>query len=138
MSWDELEQLYRQATRGNFPCGYTRGRAIYCPDKKISGSRSAVSRLLWKGKHFCDDGTMINQWLGVRAVRARVYEGESWLDGCPSIIMDYDGMSRVVWSHVRDEVREVAPGLYLGIMYDHRDPCRYRTFFALEACPASH
>jgi hypothetical protein len=48
--------------------------------------------------------------------------------------MDYHETSRV-WVDVRDEVREVAPGLYLGRMY-RRKPCgpEFQFFFALEAC----
>jgi hypothetical protein len=52
--------------------------------------------------------------------------------------MDYSGTSRV-WRDVRDEVREVSPGLYLGRMYRRTD-CgpRFEMFFALEAtCPAA-
>jgi hypothetical protein len=138
MSWPELEQLYRQAEAGTIPEGYTRGRAIYCPDDKLSGVRSRVSRTLWHGKIFCgEEGTLINRWCGFQAIKARVYCGPSWLDGRPSIIMDYSETSRV-WADVRDEVREVAPGLYLGLMY-RRKPCgpQFKLFFALEACPCS-
>lgn len=137
MSWPELEALYRQSCAGAIPHGYARGRPLYCPGKKLSGPRTAVARMLWHGKHFCaDDGSLVNQWTGFKAVRARVCCGPSWLDGKSSIIADYDGESRVVWADVRDELREVAPGLYLGIMY-HRRSCgpKFGTFFALQLCP---
>ena len=136
LNWCDLEQLYRQATPGPIPAGYLRGRAIYCPGAPLSSARSKVSQSLWQGKHFCPaDGTLINQWcLGTQAVRARVCYGESWLDGKPSIIVDYRGMSHV-WSDVRDEIRQVAPGLYLGLMYRCKaGQPRMKVFFALEAC----
>lgn len=136
LNWCELEQLYRQATPGTIPAGYLRGRAIYCPGAPLSSARSKVSQSLWHGKHFCPaDGTLINQWcLGAQAVRARVGYGESWLDGKPAILMDYRGMSHV-WGDVRDEIREVAPGLYLGLMYRCKaGQPRMKLFFALEAC----
>jgi hypothetical protein len=136
MSWPELEALYRQSCAGSIPHGYAHGRPIYCPDKKLSGPRTAVARMLWHGKHFCDDGRLVNQWTGFKAVRARVFYGPSWLDGKPSIIADYCGESRLVWADVRDELREVAPGLYLGIMYRRR--CcgpKFDSFFALQLCP---
>ena len=78
--------------------------------------------------------TLVNQWCGFRAIKARVYYGPSWLDGQTSIIMDYQETSKV-WADVRDEVREVAPGLYLGLMY-HRKPCepQFKLYFALETC----
>jgi hypothetical protein len=131
-SYSELEQLYRRAQPGCIPSGYTCGRAIYCPDKPLSAVRSKVTHLLWHGKDFRCDGTLINQWSGVKAIRARVCYGESWLDGCPSIIMDYSGMS-LVWRDVRDELREVAPGLYLGVMYRRRQAGpKFVMYFALE------
>jgi hypothetical protein len=136
MNWCELEQLYRQATPGTIPVGYLCGRAIYCPGAPLSPARSKVSQSVWQGKHFCPaDGTLINQWcLGMRAVRARVCYGQSWLDGQPSIVMDYRGMSHV-WGNVRDEIREVAPGLYLGLMYRCKaGQPRRKLFFVLQAC----
>jgi hypothetical protein len=51
--------------------------------------------------------------------------------------MDYRGMSHI-WGNVRDEIREVAPGLYLGLMYRCKaDRSRMKLFFALQAysCP---
>jgi hypothetical protein len=135
LDWPQLEELYRQAEPGTVPEGYLRGRAIYGPDSKFAGTRSKVTHLLWHGKHFDSaDSTLINQWCGFRAIRAKVCYGPSWLDDRPSIIMDYHETSRV-WVDVRDEVREVAPGLYLGRMY-RRKPCgpEFQFFFALEAC----
>jgi hypothetical protein len=136
MSWPELEALYRGSPAGCIPRGFARGRALYCPEGRLSGVRSAASKALWRGKVFDDDGeSLVNQWRGVRAIRAAVCYGPSWLDGGPSIVMDYHGTSRV-WSDVRDEVREVAPGIYLGRMYRRTD-CgpQFQLFFALEICP---
>ena len=137
MGWPELEELYRGAEAGPAPDGYLRGVAIYPPGSRLAGVRSAATRALWHGKVFDGPGgTLVNQWLGVRAIRARVYYGPSWLDGGAAIVMDYGGMSRV-WADVRDEAREVAPGLYLGRMY-RRTPFgpQFQFYFALEACPA--
>jgi hypothetical protein len=137
MSWAELEALYRQTVPGPVPQGYYRGRAIYCADRPLSGTRSTLTRLLWHGKHFSagpegTECTIINQWTGFKAIRARVYPGESWLDGGPSVIMDYQGQS-LVWADVRDEIRAVGPGLYLGAMYRRRCPePKFQMFFALE------
>lgn len=136
MSWDDLEQLYRQSEAGTVWNGYACGRAIYCPDQHFAGLRSKVTRLLWHGKiYHAEDCTLINQWCGFRAIRAKVYYGPSWLDGKPSIIMDYSETSHV-WADVRDEVREVAPGLFLGVMYLRKCPPHLKMYFALEAaCP---
>lgn len=41
--------------------------------------------------------------------------GSSALDGKPALILDYDLVANPGWiRHVHDEIREVAPGLYLG------------------------
>jgi hypothetical protein len=134
-SWPALEQLYRHADAGSIPVGYTPGRALYCPDDRFAGVRSKVTHALWHGKVFdpCD-GTLINQWAGAKAIKARVGYGPSLLDGRPSIIMDYSETSHV-WADVRDEVREVAPGVYLGRMYRLKGGCyKFQYYFALEAC----
>jgi hypothetical protein len=66
-----------------------------------------------------------------RAIPADVYVGESWADGRPSLIFDYS-RSRL-WPDVRDEVREVAPGLYLGVMYRGGAPANPPMYFTLDA-----
>jgi hypothetical protein len=140
MNWCDLEQLYRQASPGAMPSGYARGRTIYCPCAPLTPMRARMSQALWHGKHFCpDEGMLINQWcLGAQAVRARVCVGDSWLDGKPSIVMDYRGVAHI-WKDVRDEIREVAPGLYLGLMYRCKsgEP-RMKMFFALEMTGSCH
>jgi hypothetical protein len=110
-----------------------------CPYRRLAGARAALTRALWHGKVFdCAGAGLVNQWCGFRAIRAEVYYGPSWLDGRPAIVMDYSRTSKV-WADVRDEVREVAPGLYLGRMY-RRKPCgpAFRMYFALQACPGAH
>jgi hypothetical protein len=136
LSWPELERLYRDSAPGAIPAGYARGLALYDPGAPLARARSRASRLLWHGKHFsAADGTLVNQWCGFRAIRAEVSYGPSWLDGAPAVVMDYGGTSRV-WSDVRDEVREVAPGLYLGAMFLRRDPRpSLKLFFALDCWP---
>jgi hypothetical protein len=135
--WPELERLYRQAAPGAIPNGFARGRVVYPACEPFGGAKAQAASLVWRGKHFCTtDGTLINQWLGVRAIRARVGYGPSWLDGRPAIILDYACTSRR-WADVRDEMREVGPGVYLGAMYLRRCPePRLKLFFILEAEPS--
>jgi hypothetical protein len=140
LSWCDLEQLYRHAVPGTIPSGYARGRAVYCPCAPLTPMRSKMSQALWHGKYFCPaEGMLINQWcLGAQAVRARLCVGDSWLDGKPSILMDYRGMAHV-WKDVRDEIREVAPGLYLGLMYRCKNgQTRMKMFFVLEMTTPCH
>ncbi len=134
MSRAELEALYRSAAPGPGPQGFAPARAIFSPGSRLTVPTSRVVRVLWKGKEFPGDGTMVNRLpLGVRAVRASVFPGPSWLDGGPSWVFDYCGTSKL-FGHVRDEVREVAPGVYLGLTY-LRKPAgpELAVFFALDA-----
>ncbi len=86
---------------------------------------------MWQGKIFRDDATMINRFGLVRAIPADVYLGESLSDGQPALIFDYSGSK--LWPDVRDEVREVAPGLYLGVMYKGKVRPEQKMYFALDA-----
>ena len=53
---------------------------------------------------------------GINAPISKVYFGPSWFDNKECIVIDYSQTSLVAqW--IRDEVREVSPGLYLGIAY---------------------
>jgi len=135
MSWPRLERLYGAADAGAIPQGYTAGKAIYCPGQPFAGLHSRIAGALWHGKVFDNaDGSLVNQWSGFRAIKARVAYGPSCLDGKTSIVMDY-GETSLVWADVRDEVREVSPGVYLGRMY-RRKKCglQFQFFFALQAC----
>ena len=53
---------------------------------------------------------------GLKAIVARVYKAPSWLDGKGCIVLDYSETSLVA-SHVRDEIRLVDEGFYLGKVY---------------------
>jgi hypothetical protein len=135
MSWDELEALYRGAEPGAPPVGFVRGWTIYNPHGALPAARGRIANTVWKGKHFFPEcQTLVNEWLGVRAIRARTFVGESWLDGKAAQILDYADTSRL-WRDVRDEMREVAPDLYVGAMYLRRCPePKLKTMFVLEAC----
>ena len=128
----ELSALYAASPAASVPNGFAPGRAIKNPGSRFTAANARATGLLWKGKIFRDDGTMINRLAGgVKAIPADVYVGESLLDGQPSLIFDY-GRSKL-WPDVRDEVREVSPGLYLGIMYKGKAKPEQKMFFTLDA-----
>ena len=52
----------------------------------------------------------------IHAIKAQVYKETSWFDGQEAIILDYSRKS-VVAHRIRDEIREVGPGLYLGQVF---------------------
>lgn len=90
------------------------------------------SNAVWKGKVAAADGHFVNRWLGgVRAVESQYVIGPSWVDGRPAMLMEYPPGTAVL-ANTHDELREVAPGLYLGPLYD-RCPCAIlRGYIALE------
>ena len=120
MSRAQLDDLYRASATGSIPEGDTLGTAIVGPGTWYEGLMACIARwFLWQGKVFAPGGAaLINKIsvLSVQAIRAQVYKGKSWLDGGDSIIIDYSKTSRLA-RKVRDEVREVAPGVYLGKVY---------------------
>ena len=65
---------------------------------------------------------------GINAIVAEVYKGQSLFDGKDCIVLDYSKTSLVA-SWIRDEIRLIAPKLYLGLVYAHNKPTIH---FALE------
>jgi len=109
------------------------------PGTKLGPALSKGAAAVWQGKVFDADGTSsINRFFGVKAVRADVSYGPSWRDGNPSLILDYGQTSRL-YKNYRDELREVAPGLYLGLMFDRRTcPASLKMYFAIQTCEAGN
>lgn len=128
----DLEALYRGAEIGCPPKGVVNGRAIINPGSKMTVPTSRVVHLMWQGKVVSDDVMVNRVFGGFRAVQARVFVGDSWLDGKPTLVMDYAGSSKL-FGEYRDEVREIAPGLYLGLTYKRAEPApEIKAFFTLE------
>lgn len=116
----QLDELYRQSSSGPIPAGDSKGTALIWPGTSVARPIAwIVRRFFWQGKIFSrTDDTLVNKLspIGIHAVKAVVYKGSSWTDGQESIILDYSRTSFVAW-YVRDEIREIAAGLYLGQAY---------------------
>jgi hypothetical protein len=126
----QLDALYRQCEVGTPPCGVMDGRAIINAGSPMTVPTACVVSLMWQGKVVGTE-EMINRVFGFRAVKAKVYLGESWVDGKPAMIFDYAGTSKM-FPAIRDEVREVSPGLYLGVTHERTDSGpKFKTFFTL-------
>jgi hypothetical protein len=120
MSHDELDELFRASPAGPIPMGEGEGTVIFAPDTPVSDVAAKLAHLIaWKGKVFDPArGELRNEIgpTGAHAVRAKVYYAESWFDQKQAIILDYSKTSLLAhW--IRDEIRLVVPGLYLGIVY---------------------
>jgi hypothetical protein len=133
MSPAELEMLYRQGTAAAIPAGRIRGTALLAPGTWRTRPLARGTRLVWQGKVFePEQATAVNRFFGLRMIRAQVYQGPSWLDGAPATVLDYSQTSRV-YAGNRDEIRQVAPGLFLGLMYDRTTaPPTLSMYFALQ------
>jgi hypothetical protein len=120
MPRSELDRLFRDSPAGPIPAGRARGTAIVLPGTAIDRAIAALVRaLVWKGKVFSSaTGDLKNRIgpLGTPLIRARVYEDKSWFAQGPAIILDYSKTSLVA-RMIRDEIRQVAPGVYLGQVY---------------------
>jgi hypothetical protein len=133
MSGPALEALYRQGSTVGMPPGQVRGTAILAPGTRRNGAMALGTRLVWQGKDFDPaESSAVNRFFGLPVVRAQVYQDQSWLDGAPTLVLDYSRTSRV-YAQYRDEVRRVAPGLFIGLMYARTAPQpTLRMYFALE------
>jgi len=120
MSADEVDQLFRDGEVGQIPNGQAEGTAIFWPGAATEPLvEKLVHKIAWQGKVVsAEDRSLRNRILpiGVRAIAADVYRGRSWFDGEDCIVLDYSQRS-IVARWVRDEIRRVAPGLYLGLVY---------------------
>lgn len=121
MDREQLDEIYRNASAGSLPSGDTRGTAIVA-GTLFSRWYARFARLFaWQGKEFDlfppdnTDGILINKIsaFSLTFIVAKVYFGDSWLDGKRTIIIDYSKTSFFA-KKIRDEIREVEPGVYLG------------------------
>jgi hypothetical protein len=120
MSQKELDDLFTASEPGEIPNGEANGTAIIAPGTTYSPEIAAfINHFAWQGKTFdAAKGTLRNRILpfGLNAILAKVYRGQSWFDGKDCIVLDYSETS-VVAHWIRDEIRVIGPGLYLGLVY---------------------
>jgi hypothetical protein len=124
MTQKELDDLFIASPAGDIPDGPAKGTAIIAPGTRYSETIAEVINLFgWQGKVFdAQKGVLKNSitLFHVQAIIARVYKGASWLDGKECIVLDYSETS-IVAHYVRDEIRLIDPGFYLGKVYWEKD-----------------
>ncbi len=136
MNAAQLESVYRQGIATAIPEGRIRGTALLAPGTRRARVLSRGARLFWQGKVIeHGQNTAVNRFFGFRVIRGQIYQGPSWLDNQPALVLDYSHTSRI-YADNRDEIRQVAPGLYLGLMYNRsQDPPELQMYFVLDARP---
>jgi hypothetical protein len=132
MSNAQLDELFSSSAAGDIPDGPAKGTAIIAPGTKFSAEIAEIINLfVWQGKTFdAKKGVLRNRILaiGLNAIVATVYKGPSWFDKKECIVLDYSETSLVArW--IRDEIRSIGPGFYLGRVYWDKTPLIH---FALE------
>lgn len=120
MSQEELDELYKQGSVREIPDGDGRGIAIIAAGSLLAKVLAFVTKLLfWQGKVlYPDQKFFFNRAtpFRIQAIKGEIYKGESRFCGGESLILDYANTSFLL-RRVREEAREIAPGLYLALVY---------------------
>jgi len=120
MSQSQLDDLFEKSPAGDIPDGEGKGTAIIAPGTTYTEDIAQfISHFSWHGKVFDSEKSfLLNEILplGVRAIIAKVYKAPSWLDGKECIVLDYSETS-ILAHWIRDEIRNISPGIYLGKVY---------------------
>jgi hypothetical protein len=131
----QLDDLYRRASISGSPTGFLHGEVIQFTNMPAPRLAKRLSDTFWVGKHIREDGYFINQWRRRQALSSHVTLGPSYVDGGPSLVFEYPRFTPL-FGPMRDEYREVAPGLYLGRMYRRRPFVRFLGFNYLQLGPS--
>jgi len=123
----KLNKLYEQSKAKNLPQGITNGVAILAIPIISVFFALFIKLFIWKGKIFSSQksetvaDSVINRVspFNIKAVKGRVYLSSSWIDGKPTIVIEYN-KSGFPFNKVRDEVREMEPGVYVGKMWFYK------------------
>ena len=121
MSREELDEIYKAASAGTIPSGDTKGTAVVTGTIGVKLYAMLARLFAWQGKVFdlfppdYQSGILVNKVtaFSLTFIVAKVYKDKSWLDGKETIVIDYSKTSFFA-KKIRDEIREVEPGLYLG------------------------
>jgi hypothetical protein len=117
---NELDALFGASPPGPIPSGRGNGTIIALPGTEVAKLLDRVlGFLVWRGKDFRPETHDLKNLLtplAIPAIRAEVSQATSWVDGQECVLLDYSRSSRICgW--IRDEIREVAPGVYLGVVW---------------------
>ncbi|MDD1620396.1 MAG: hypothetical protein LUQ11_02860 [Methylococcaceae bacterium] len=120
-SREELDEIYCNAMPGDIPNGDTQGTAILAGSLFAKWVAFLAGVFAWQGKVFdlfCPGGhagVLVNKItpFSLTFIVAKVYRDKSWMDEKDTIVIDYSRTSFFAKA-IRDEIREVEPGVYLG------------------------
>ena len=129
---DQLAKIFGSGVAGAIPNGRGKGTVLIGTGGPLARLAAALAyALAWRGKVVnAREGRLKNLVtpLAIRAIEAAVYKQDSWYDGDTCIVLDYSKTSFVA-RMIRDEIREIAPGVFLGLVFWGR---RHVLDFALD------
>ncbi len=128
----ELGKLFGSGRVGAIPDGRGRGTALLGTGGLAARLAAGLCyALAWRGKVVSARKARLKNILtplGIQAIEATIYKQDSWYDGQPCIVLDYSKTSFVA-RQICDEIREIAPGVFLGLVFWGR---RHILDFALD------
>lgn len=121
MSRSQLDDIYKESSVSSIPMGDTKGTAIMAGSMFSKIIALLAKLFFWQGKVFdmfppdYEKGVLVNKItpFSLTFIVAKVYKDKSWMDGKETIVIDYSKTSFFA-KKIRDEIREVEPGIYLG------------------------
>ena len=116
----ELDALFRDSEAGPIPDGDMQGTVLFFTGTAVAKPLAKVLYVIaWQGKVVDRRQGMLRNKitpLGLRLIAAKVSRAASWVDGKDCVLLDYSRTSLVA-KMVRDELRQVSPTLYLGVIW---------------------
>jgi hypothetical protein len=116
----ELAELFGSGRVGAIPDGRGRGTVLLGTGGLAARVTAGLAyALAWRGKLVnARTARLLNILtpLRIEAIAAAIYKQDSWYDGAPCIVLDYSKTSFAA-RRVRDEIREIAPGVFLGLVF---------------------
>jgi len=130
MTQAELDDLFTSVEAGPIPDGEADGTVILAPGTPYTPEIAQfINIFAWQGKIFdAKKMSLVNRLtaFGLNAILARIIREPSLIDGKECIAIDYSQTSLVAhW--VRDEIRLIGPGLYLGTAFWKKTPLLHFT-----------
>ena len=120
MTESELADLFSKDEVGPIPSGAAECTAIIAPGTSFTREIAKLINLFtWQGKFFTAEKIILVNNItvfGLDAILAHIAREPSWIDGKECVVLDYSRTS-VVAHWVRDEIRLIAPDLYLGRVF---------------------
>ena len=116
----KLAKLFSSGRVGAIPDGRGRGTVLLGTGGLTARVTAGLAyALAWRGKVVsARTARLLNILtpLQIEAIEAVIYKQDSWYDGAPCIVLDYSKTSFAA-RRIRDEIREIAPGVFLGIVF---------------------